>query len=131
MKLAPPYRQRPLVHVIPGSRSTAHLQNKFAWHNICKIQLQLLKAPALLISSHLVVTCCSVMPPKRFSLADIEAKGGFTKKARMDQASDGGATLIAVARPWGSAFWAFEGAAWKNPAGDTQSEIIHIANISF
>jgi len=107
-------RQQPLIHVFPGSGSTAHPQNKLAWHHICEIQLRLLKAPAALICSHLFAVCCSVMPPKRFSLADVEAKGGFTKKARMDQASDGGATLIAVARPWGSAFWAFEGAAWAS-----------------
>ena len=57
------------------------------------------------------------MPQKRFSLADVEARGGFTKKVRLDQASDGSAALIAVARPWGSAFWAFEGAACTHPKG--------------
>ena len=51
------------------------------------------------------------MPIKRFSLADAEAKGTLTKKARLEQARDASPTLIAVARPWGSAFLAFEGAA--------------------
>ena len=52
------------------------------------------------------------MPTKRFSLANVEAKGGLTKKTRIDQVGDGGNTLVAVARPWGSAFWAFEGGAF-------------------
>ena len=49
------------------------------------------------------------MSPKRFSLADAQAKGTLTKKARVDLVADAGPTLAAVARPWGSAFWAFEG----------------------
>jgi hypothetical protein len=53
------------------------------------------------------------MPPKRFSLTDAQAKGNFTKRARMDQDPSGQATLIAVARPWGSAFWVFEGRTQK------------------
>lgn len=49
------------------------------------------------------------MPAKRFSLTDAQAKGNFTKRMRMEQGLDGQAALIAVARPWGSAFWVFEG----------------------
>lgn len=48
------------------------------------------------------------MPSKRFSVADAEAKGSFTKRMRSEQGG-GGPTLVAVARPWGSAFWVFEG----------------------
>ena len=49
------------------------------------------------------------MSPKRFSTADAQAKGALTKKARVDPIADAGPALVAVARPWGSAFWAFEG----------------------
>ena len=48
------------------------------------------------------------MPAKRFSLVDMEAKGNLTKRQRPDNVGSG-AELIAVARPWGSAFWVFEG----------------------
>ena len=51
----------------------------------------------------------AAMPAKRFSLTDAQAKGNFTKRVRMEQDPNGQAALIAVARPWGSAFWVFEG----------------------
>ena len=60
---------------------------------------------------HALEQPASAMPTKRFSLADAQAKGALTKKTRLEQARDGSPTLIAVARPWGSAFLAFEGAA--------------------
>ena len=49
-------------------------------------------------------------PSKRFSVASMEAQGSVRKQARVD----GNSALVAAIRPWGSAFWAFEGigAAW-------------------
>ena len=45
------------------------------------------------------------MPGKRFSVAAVEGKGGLAKAARLENS----AALLADARPWGSAFWVFEG----------------------
>ena len=45
------------------------------------------------------------MASKRFSIANMEARGSVRKQARLD----GNSALVAVIRPWGSAFWVFEG----------------------
>lgn len=47
------------------------------------------------------------MPGKRFSVVKSEARGAVVKAPRLQ--SGGNASLVAVVRPWGQAFWAFEG----------------------
>ena len=47
------------------------------------------------------------MPGKRFSVVKSEARGAVVKALRLQ--SGGNASLVAVVRPWGQAFWAFEG----------------------
>ena len=49
----------------------------------------------------------AIMPGKRFSVVKSEARGAVVKAPRLQ--SGGNASLVAVARPWGQAFWAFEG----------------------
>ena len=50
---------------------------------------------------------CPAMASKRFSIANMEARGSVRKQARVD----GNSALVAAIRPWGSAFWVFEGGA--------------------
>ena len=47
----------------------------------------------------------AAMASKRFSIANMEAQGSVRKQARLE----GNPALVAAIRPWGSAFWVFEG----------------------
>ena len=60
------------------------------------------------------------MASKRFSIANMEARGSVRKQARLD----GNSALVAAIRPWGSAFWVFEG-------GGGTAQVISEENILF
>ena len=47
----------------------------------------------------------AAMASKRFSIANMEAQGSVRKQARLE----GNPALVAAIRPWGPAFWVFEG----------------------
>ena len=91
------------------------LQNKWIVTDLC------LSSPALSLQTAPLVTR-PAMASKRFSIANMEARGSVRKQARLD----GNAALVAAIRPWGSAFWVFEGEAC---IGDLAKQIyiyIHI-----